>query len=193
MGINCFVTLSRCVRGGERGLASTQLALVVAVPTLLASALGATVMRAGDFSTAQLERTVHAAVRDASSGIQEQGPAYARSDGTRITLVAIDIGTTAGGWPVDLDPTAATEPTLVRFTSASTVVQRVPYTVDWITGDGDPTLEPGEIAELDIDVSMLTRGGEPFTLEIRPAHGLYVTEHVAPTAASHLDAIIPLP
>lgn len=177
----------------ERGVAVAQVGLLFAAPLFVASALGAAVIKAGNFSSARLDQAVHSAIRDTSSGIQQQGPAYARSNGTTIRHVAIDIGTTAGGTPVNVDPTASAEPTTVRFISPSRVEQRIPYVTHWITGDDDPLLEPGEIAEVEVDVSKLTQPGEPFTLEIRPAHGLYATVYVTPAAASHLDAVIPLP
>jgi archaellin len=166
--------------------------MLVVAPVLVASVFGSAVIKAGSFSTSQFEQVAYSAVRDTSTGIELRGPSYARTDGTAITHVLLDVDTIPGGLPVDLSRAAASEGTVVSYVSASALAHSLSYEVHWITGNGDSLLESGELAEIDVDVSGVAAAGEAFTIEIRPAHGLYATVHVPAQPAGHLATVLTL-
>ena len=179
-------------RCNEGGFVSAQVGMLIAAPVLVASVFGTAVIKAGSFSSNQFEQIAYSAVRDTSTGIELRGPLYARTDGTAITHVLLDVGTIPGGLPIDLNPAAASEGTVVSYVSTSAVAHNLPYEVHWITVNGDSLLESGEFAEIDVDVSGVASAGEEFTLEIRPAHGLYATAYVPAQPAGHLAAVLTL-
>lgn len=71
-------------------------------------------------------------------------------------------------------------------------MHNLPYGVEWITGNGDNLLEPGELAEISVDVSAVASPGEGFTIEIRPPFGLYATGNIPPQPESGLNPILQL-
>lgn len=181
-----------CAVRRERGAAVAQLGILLGAPVVAASVFGAAAMSAGTDASNQLQRTVMSAIQDSSSGIQLRGPVLALTDGRSITHVLIDATTIPGGQPVDLDPAAATGRTVVTYVDAGTIAHDLPYTVTWIGGDnGDRALDADELAEIDVDVRALEPDTD-FTLEIRPAHGAWITLHITRPPGTPLNHVIQL-
>lgn len=169
-----------------------QVGLLIAGPLVVASTVGAAMVGAGQLSTDQFSDAAYSAVRRSGSGIELRGPVVARTDGERLTHVLLDVGTTAGEWPVQLGPSSDGERTIVRYIDEGTIANEVPYSVDWITGDGDDLLEPGESAQISVDVRDVSTSGGAFTIEVRPAEGLYVSARRSLPAGQPLDRVIAL-
>ena len=122
-----------------------------------------------------------------------QTPFYARTDGTRITQVLLDITTLPGGSAVDLSPATVESEggTEVSYVSASSVGRNLSFAVNWVRGDGDSLLETGETAELVIDVGAERTAGEAFVITVRPVHGLPAAAQIPAQPTGTLDAVIP--
>jgi len=184
-------TPGRSVRA-ESGATALQLGLLLVVPVVVASTFAASVINAGKFATDTFNNAALSAVRDISSGLELRGPVSLRTDGHAITDVVMDVSLTAGGAPVSLDPAAPADRTLVSYTDDGTSVRDVPYRLDWLFGDGDSLLEPGETVELDVDVSGITPTGDTFTIEVRPARGMYLTVRRNRPTSSELPRVMDL-
>lgn len=177
---------------GEHGIATPQLGLLFVAPVLVGAAFAGTVMRVGALSTSQFQRVGDAALRETGSGIELRGSFYAHTNGASIDHVQFLVGTTPGSRPVNLDPLAVLDRTVASYVSNTRVVHNLPYDVAWVTGNGDALLEPGELAEINVDVSAVVSPGEGFTIEIRPPYGLYASGYVPPQSEGHLETILPL-
>ncbi len=176
----------------ESGIASLHVGLLIAGPLVVASAISAAMVGAGKVSTDQFSDAAYSAVRRSSSGIELRGPVIARTDGERLTFVLLDVGTTVGEWPVQLGPSDEDERTVVRYIDDRAIANDVPYSVDWITGDGDDLLETGEMAQIIVDLRRVRTSGGTFTIEVRPPEGLYVSARRTLPAGEPLDRVISL-
>ena len=77
--------------------------LVVPAMAIAASVMAAAVLSTGQFSTGQFQQVASSALRDNGSGLMVDGPVFARTDGSAITRVMIDVTTLPGGLPISLD------------------------------------------------------------------------------------------
>ena len=171
------------------------LPMALAVPAIVVagSVFAAAVLSTGQLSTAQFQQVALSAVRDTSTGIVVDGPIVARTDGTSVTQIMIDITTFPGGLPVNLDPAAISERTVVSYIDEANLKHDVPYSVTWIIGNGNAQLESGERAEVVVDLTGIVQSGDSFTLEVRPAHGIGVTvQRAMPSGGGHLPTILEL-
>lgn len=166
--------------------------LVVPAMAIAASVLAAAVLSTGQFSTGRFQEVALSSLRDNSSGLMVEGSVYARTDGTSITQLLIDVTTLPGGLPVDIDPAAVTDRTVVSYADAANLKLDVPYTVTWIVGNGDTQLEDGEHAEIVVDMDGITQEGSTFTVEVRPAHGMRATVRRPVPTGGHLPTILEL-
>jgi archaellin len=161
-------------RLAERGASIAQVAVLLIAPVVVASTFAVAVLNAGQLATRQFNDAALSAIRDASSGLELRGPVSLRTDGHAVTHVVMDISLTAGSAPVMLDPAATVDGTQVSYIDSGMVVRGVPYQVDWLIGDGDNILGEGETVEMRVDVSGITSSGASFSIEVRPAHGMYL-------------------
>ena len=180
----------------EAGMAGAGIAAIAGALVLTASLVGGVMVTSGFAGSEQLDNTVQRALARVATGVQVDAPVLARTDGTRATVLLVDVTTTAAGGPVPLAGAGGAETTLrVRYISRDTAVPDLPYTVTWLSGNGDAALEPGEVAELAVDVS----GVEPpiaastaFTLELRPGDGVTTTLARTMPAGRPLDPVVNL-
>src|SRR6185437_9464366 len=164
----------------ERGITGIETGVVVGGLVVASSLFAGVVLNGGIAGSQQLGTAVQAALRQTTTGVELDGPVIVRTDGTRATDVLIDVTTSAGGGSVVLGPTpddGADAQLAIDYVTDATLERNVPYTVSWLTGDGDDLLEPGEVAEIDVDVSGVTPplgAGDTFTLDLRPGDGVAV-------------------
>jgi len=160
--------------GGASGL---EMSLLLVAPICVAATVAAGLTRAGSVVSNSLASATFDAVGRAGSGIQSDDLVLARTDGARITHLLVDVSLSAGSPPVSLDPNASAGKTTVSYIDSETVGRDLPYSVRWITGNGDAVLDKSEVAEIDVDISSI-RPQQEFTIEIRPARGAYVSVQV---------------
>ncbi len=163
------------LHSAEAGVATASLVMVTVAGTTTAVA---TVTVASDsFSFDDLDALVHQSVDRIGASLELRGSIIARSDANGRTLESIQLtlGTFGQGLPVLLDPTAPADQRLeIDYSDATSYVADVPYTVKMIGGNGDASLDPGEIATITIDVSALPAqngttpltGGQRWTLQL---------------------------
>ena len=185
--------LHRLVRAfyNERGFAAAEMGVLLAVPAVGAAVFGGAMLKSMTSANQQLQSTVDAAMLQSGGGIASRGGLLARTDGASVTQVLVEV-MPAGARPVDLDPTAASGRTVVTYVDATSIVHDVPWHVIWIGGSsGDQSLDPGEAASLEIDLSGVHTAAT-FTLEVRPAQGAWITLHVTRPSGAPLDPVIQL-
>ena len=206
----------------ERGVAGVGVAAIAGAFVLAGSLVAGVVVEGGMTGSEALDATFVRALANVTTGMQVDGPVLARTDGAHATVLLIDVTTTPGGGAVSLSADAAPTsdpvtpdatpgaavslsadaaragdaPALrVRYVSSDTVASGLPYTVTWLSGDGDALLEPGEVAELAVDVS----GVDPppaentrFTLELHPGDSAPAIVTRTMPAGRPLDRVVNL-
>jgi archaellin len=160
---------------GEKGASAIQVGLLLIGPIVVASTLAAAVMNAGTLVTNRFNDTTLAALGRSGAGLELRGAVSLRTDRRSITAIVIDVDTTPGSAPIDFDPATPAQEPNVTYIDEANVVHGVPYTVEWLNGNGDALLDANEIAELTIDVRGIKQAGASFTIEVRPAEGIYLS------------------
>jgi archaellin len=107
------------------------------------------------------------------------GGVIATSDGTEITDLSFGLTLAAGGDSVNLDFTDATNRTVIAFIDDTTTEADLDYATTEVVGDADSLLEPGELAQVDIDLATdcatcAIGANSTFTLEVKPPSGSYL-------------------
>ncbi|TAK70494.1 MAG: hypothetical protein EPO22_01645 [Dehalococcoidia bacterium] len=161
----------------DRASIGLEMGVMLVVPLVVVATIGASLMRAGQVASRDVQSSVLEALKDVGSGIQANGPVIARTDGARVTHLLVDVTITPGGPPDLLNRGAGIDGTTASYIDSEIVERDVPYTVRWISGNGDAWLDGGEVAEIDIDLGgIATR--DRFTVELRPPRGAHVSLHV---------------
>ena len=180
----------------QSAVSALELILIASGFLVVGSAFGGVVLTTGLTGSGQVERTLNDALARAGNGLELRGPVIAVTDGEQAIAISADVTLAVGGDDgVDLDPAALLNRTVVSFTDASSAIRELPYTVEWTVGDGDATLERGELAALLIDVSAVEpalTNGRTFSIEVRPPNGAYLTIRRTMPPGSRLDTIVNL-
>jgi archaellin len=176
---------------GQRGATGAEMGVMIIAPIVIAATVATTALRAGTLASQDLQSAGSAAVAQVATGIQSNDLVLARTDGTRVTHLLVDITTTPGSAPVSLDPRASADRTTVVYIDHEKVVRDVRYSVTWISDNGDNMLDAGELAELDIDLGAVA-SAEAFTIEIRPTGGAFVSLRVTPPGTGGLPLLLRL-
>jgi archaellin len=180
----------------QSGISALEMILIGSGFLVVASAFGGVVLTTGLTSSGQVEQTLNDALARTGNGLELRGPVIAITDGEEANAVSVDVALAIGGdTGVNLDHAALIDRTVVSFIDDAIVVRDLPYTVDWTVGDGDATLERGELAALLIDVSAIDpplTSGRRFLIEVRPPNGTYLTIRRTMPHGTHLDTIINL-
>ncbi|MHB8375425.1 MAG: hypothetical protein ACYDEB_00505 [Dehalococcoidia bacterium] len=179
----------------DEGITGIELAAIAGALVLVSSLLAGVVLSAGTAGSLQLDQAAQRALTLVTTGIQVDGPVLAQTDGARATRIMVDVTTTAGGGAVSLDPHATSGRLVVSYVSTTVAVRDLPYAVVWITGNGDTLLQPGELAEIVVDVSGVTppiAAAQRFTLELRAGDAPPITLQRTMPAGSPLDAVVNL-
>jgi archaellin len=185
------VSRTSWLSGRQRGAVGMEMVIMLIAPVVIAATVATTALRAGTLASQNLQSAASDAVSQVGTGIESNDLVVARTDGTRITHLLVDITTTPGSAPVSLNPLASEDGTTVLYIDTQRLNRNIPYSVTWISGNGDDMLDPAELAELDIDVGTVT-SAEAFTIEIRPARGAFVSFRVQPPGHAGLPPLLRL-
>ena len=153
---------------------------------MVAAVFAFVVLSTGLFSSERGKEAVYAGLAKTRGTMVLSSSVVAKSNLTNVTTVDFDMTLAAGGDSVNLDPTAATNRTVISYIDNATVINDVPYTATPITGNANTLLEPGELIRISID--LLAAGAtiglnKTFTLEIKPPTGSYmVVQRMTPPA-----------
>ena len=167
----------------EEGITGLETAIILIAFVIVASVFAFVVLSTGLFSADRGKETVFAGLDKARGNLEVRG-AITVSDldasgtiddgglGAADTIV-FNMGTSAAGAPVSVDPAATTNSTIMNWIDEQSRIANTTYTVNKLLGDGDDLLENGELFEITVEVptgaSLLTN--ETFTIEVVPPSG----------------------
>ena len=183
--LRAFVSRLRALRD-ERGITGLETAIILIAFVVVAAVFAFVVLSTGLFSSERGKEAVYAGLAKTRGTMVLSSSVVAKSNLTNVTTVDFDMTLAAGGDSVNLDPTAATNRTVISYIDNATVINDVPYTATPITGNANTLLEPGELIRISID--LLAAGAtiglnKTFTLEIKPPTGSYmVVQRMTPPA-----------
>jgi flagellin FlaB len=163
----------------DKGITGLETAIVLIAFVVVAAVFAFVVLSTGLFSSERGKETVYAGLAKTRGSMEISGGVIAESDGTQITDVTMTFTLAAGGDAVNLDSTDASNTTVISYIDASVTDNDLDYTTTEIVGDGDSLLEPGELAEVTIDLATecatcVVTSNETFTIEVKPPSGSYL-------------------
>ncbi|HXF51571.1 MAG TPA: archaellin/type IV pilin N-terminal domain-containing protein [Dehalococcoidia bacterium] len=181
----------------ERGITGLETAIILIAFVVVAAVFAFVVLSTGLFSSERGKETIYAGLQKTRGNLELRGSIIANADAanTRVQTLVFDLGLAAGGEPVNLDPGATINKTVVAYIDDSTNINDLTYTVDWVVGDTDNLLEPGELAEVTVNVvsaGITLSNNDTFTLEVRPPLGAYVVIQRTLPAGSSLEDVVNL-
>ena len=175
----------------ERGITGLETAIILIAFVVVASVFAFVVLSTGLFSSERSKETVYAGLAKTRGTMELTGSVTAGSDATNLTDIAFDVTLAAGGDAVNWDPLAGTNRTVIKYVDDTLVLGDVEYTTTEITGNGDSLLEPGELFQVNIDLTALANAAiviaenQKFTLEVQPPSGSYmVIQRTTPASIS---------
>jgi archaeal flagellin FlaB len=180
----------------ERGITGLETAIVLIAFVVVAAVFAFVVLSTGLFSSERGKETVYAGLAKTRGSITLTGGVLATSDGSQITDLTFGVTLAAGGDSVNLNPDDDTNRTVISYIDASHHEADLPYTTTEIVGNDNNLLEPGELAEITIDLAgdcaaCVIGANQAFTLEVKPPTGSYlVIQRTTPAAIT--DTIINL-
>ena len=170
----------------ERGITGLETAIILIAFVVVAAVFAFVVLSTGLFSSERGKEAVYAGLAKTRGTMELSSSVIAASNGTSVTTLAFDMTLAAGGDSVNLDPTAATNRTVITYIDSTQVINNLAYTATPITGNANTLLEPGELIRISVDLAAagVTVGtNQVFTLEIKPPTGSYmVLQRMTPAA-----------
>ena len=163
----------------ERGITGLETAIILIAFVVVAAVFSFVVLSTGLFSSERGKETVYAGLQKTRGSMELTGGVIATSDGTQVTDITFGLTLAAGGDSVNLDSADTVNRTVISYIDTSVTDNDLDYTATEIVGDGDSLLEPGELAEVTIDLATEcgtcdVEANETFTLEVKPPTGSYL-------------------
>ena len=164
----------------ERGITGLETAIVLIAFVVVAAVFAFVVLSTGLFSSERGKETVYAGLAKTRGSMELTGGVIASSDTTQLTAITFDLTLAAGGDQVNLNPSDTTNRTVISYSDADNKVSDVTYTTTVITGNADNLLEPGELFEINIDMTQTAltavtlTTNQTFTFEVKPPQGSYM-------------------
>ncbi len=182
----------KLVRRGheDRGITGLETAIVLIAFVVVAAVFSFVVLSTGLFSSERGKETVYAGLAKTRGSMEITGGVIATTNGTQVTDVTIGLTLAAGGDSVNLDASDTNNRTVISYIDSVVNDNSLTYTTTEIVGDGDELLEPGELAEIAIDLATecatcVITENETFTLELKPPTGSYlVVQRTSPSSMS---------
>ena len=163
----------------EKGITGLETAIVLIAFVVVAAVFAFVVLSTGLFSSERGKETVYAGLQKTRGSMALTGGVIATSDGTKITDISMGLTLAAGGDAVNLDQADTNNRTVISYIDSAVTDNDLEYTTTEIVGDADELLEPGELAQVDIDLATacatcVVNANETFTLEVKPPTGSYL-------------------
>lgn len=173
----------------DRGITGLETAIVLIAFVVVAAVFSFVVLSTGLFSSERGKETVYAGLQKTRGSMELTGGIIATSNGTTITDLRFGLTLAAGGDAVNLDATDTSNRAVISYIDTATTTSSMVYTTTEIIGDNDALLEPGELAQIDIDMTAecgCTIGeNATFTLEVKPPTGSYlVVQRTTPASVN---------
>lgn len=163
----------------ERGITGLETAIVLIAFVVVAAVFSFVVLSTGLFSSERGKETVYAGLQKTRGSMTLTGGVIADSNGTAVTDLTIGLTLAAGGDSVNLDATDASNRTVISYIDDNVNTPSMNYTTTELLGDGDSLLEPGELAQIAIDLvaecACTVAENHTFSIELKPPTGSYLT------------------
>jgi len=180
-------------RRWRKGLTGLETAIILIAFVVVASAFAFAVLNLGLFTTQKSAEVLQAGLQESLSSIESAGAVIAMSNTTDIKNITIYVKSAVGKQPVDMVPgklvISYRDP--YSFEENIYATNGTDATVYQVTGDGDTTLEYGEVWAVLIKNSGLAnlQQNDVFAVEIKPPQGslLKVERRLPPVFDSVMD------
>ncbi len=182
-------------RREEEGITGLETAIILIAFVVVATVFAFVVLSTGLFSSERGKEAVYSGLQKTRGSLELRGSVIANTDGTNVSSLVFDLANAAGGDPVNLDPSAASNKVVMAYRDNLVSNSDLTWSRVWLVGDGDNLLENGELAEITIDLTTQTPAvvlgaNAPFTLEVKPSLG--GTMIIARTTPAGLDVVVDL-
>ncbi len=190
--------IQKLVRRGreERGITGLETAIVLIAFVVVAAVFSFVVLSTGLFASERGKETVYAGLAKTRGSMTITGGVIVTTNGTKVMTITLGLTLAAGGDSVNLDVLDANNRTAISYIDSVVTDNSLVYATNEIVGDGDKLLEPGELAEVSINLATecpdcIVTENETFTLELKPPTGSYMVVQRT-TPASMSSAVINL-
>ncbi|MFQ5472463.1 MAG: archaellin/type IV pilin N-terminal domain-containing protein [Dehalococcoidia bacterium] len=183
----------------EEGITGLETAIILIAFVIVASVFAFVVLSTGLFSADRGKETVFAGLDKARGNLEMRGALTVtdvNADGAinnaGADTIVFNLGTSAAGAPVLVDPAATTNTTVMNYIDGQARVADATYTVNEILGDGDDLLENGELFEISVVIpaGSALATNEVFTIEVVPPSG--GTALISRTMPPEIDVLMDL-
>ena len=183
----------------EAGITALETAIILIAFIVVASVFAYTILSAGTASTERGQEAIYAGLEEVQSSMEIKGSVIAQTSaaGAAATVESLvfTVGSVAGGEPIDLTDTTGTNSVVISYRDATQFESGLEWAVEWVVpADGSQTdelLDPGELAQVTVDVSaLLLSSNTEFNLEIKPPTGAVV--QVNRTTPAFIDLVTEL-
>jgi len=173
----------------ESGITGLETAIVLIAFVVVAAVFAFVVLSTGLFSSERAKETVYAGLSKTRGSMELTGGVIGTSSGTQLTAITFEVTLAAGGDSVNLNPTDPSNRTVISYIDTAYTKNNLTYTTIPVTGDSDSLLEPGELLEVDVDLTqdanIVIDANKTFTLEVKPPQGSYlVIQRTTPAAVN---------
>ncbi|MCH8813705.1 MAG: hypothetical protein IH957_01225 [Chloroflexi bacterium] len=183
----------------EEGITGLETAIILIAFVIVASVFAFVVLSTGLFSADRGKETVFAGLDKARGNLEVRGAVTVidvNADGAinnaGLDTIVFNMGTSAAGAPVSVDPAGTTNTTIMNWIDADARIADITFTVNKLLGDGDDLIEVGELFEITVVVpataSLVTN--ETFTIEVVPPSG--GTNLISRTMPPQIDLVMDL-
>ena len=156
----------------EEGITGLETAIILIAFVVVATVFAFVVLSTGLFSSERGKEAVYSGLQKTRGSLELRGSVVANTDGTSVENIVFDVANAAGGDPVNLDPDAVSNKVVIDYRDSDTNDANMAWDIDWLVGDADDLMEPGELAEITVDVSSENlAANQAFTMEVKPSLG----------------------
>ena len=169
----------------EHGITGLETAIVLIAFVVVAAVFAFVVLSTGLFSSERSKETVYAGLAKTRGAMELTGSVLATSNTTKITTVTFDLTLAAGGDQVNLDPSSASNKTVISYVDSNISSNNLAYTTTVVTGNSDKLLEQGEMVQIDVTMPTGANVGanQTFALQIQPpAESFMVIQRTTPAS-----------
>jgi flagellin FlaB len=159
----------------ERGQTALETAIILIAFVVVASVFAFTILSAGSSSTEKGKQAIEAGLEGVQSTMSIKGSVVAKGTSPNVDSAIFTVSLVAGGTPVNLS--AIKKEVVIGYKDHDQYVSNVSWNLAWIVTKQTPPddlLEAGELAEITVDLTGLTKrlvANTAFNLEIKPPKG----------------------
>jgi flagellin FlaB len=183
----------------EAGITALETAIILIAFIVVASVFAYTILSAGTASTERGQEAIYSGLEEVQSSMEIKGAVIAQTSaaGAAATVESLvfTVGSVAGGEPIDLTDTTGENAVVIGYRDETQFENGLDWAVEWVVpADGSQTdelLDPGELAQITVDVSALgLSSNTEFNLEIKPPTGAVI--QVNRTTPAFIDLVTEL-